>query len=906
MHTTNMASSKEDVKTDEIHSSDVSSSHFHTEEEEEDRSEEEDEDDEEDDYSSEYSMPSRASSVKDGMSGGFMSDDGRVPFVGIPMRPSDTQHRRHAPAQAFVMPSSVSTSALSFRVLVDVFEEKKDPHTLIVEIAPTDTILRLKEIIEEQEKIPVLRQRIIHAGEQLENSRHVTFDPNASAASVGDGYQIRPGDMCSLVVLPGSETQDAHLVKQRNETTCGPYGLMNSRSHSLTSIKRPSIHVRKKSTVKEILGGSLTPIWAVPRKQGRRLGELIEKPPKEYRKPGQSDSTFASKSESIMMRSSLLSGGLHPYIFDRQKKIPRVKKRLCLPKTALSGSARLSEELGLPQTDSEWRHALRNKFLSSYYALDLKDQEQVLRDLVLHATDMTEEFHPSESVGKGHDTQHDHNGGTDGANSMQNGDSEGGIMMMSGTRVSDDGLEKISLFRERRRPQTSSGRSLRTRPRSTIGATPSIEKSENITKAVSEALSSAMQDRTVNTRSRARAGSKVRMAERERLTNEIFRLRRISSERKEEIKILHDLNAKMRRETRAHLAAMKGQLKQTQHELRKRIEREMLGALLDPDEVRMMIDERTNFQEQIESLEAQLSTLRQLIAKKNTFKGGITNDNRGTGDIREDQNPSSDQENQAKSVAKVDVNMSTSIEGEIARHEEETKRTVSVKMPMSPEVSRQSGDRDCESDKEVDKGIEGNIVSEHGSKTDDADESKVSNDVFDQDKKEFADNENSTKEFDVTRSSSDRNNSHDNDKLADNKNKDDEEDDGYDTDAIATAITKLRTSVDKRLKAPLPMLSDALTKLDNVVLGSEDFHVWARCFTSDKPTVDEHTSRSVRHLLKAAVTLGKCHGLSSKSVRDQSTQKDNSIASSNCLQISLASSDLSLPLPPPHTHNIHT
>ena len=106
------------------------------------------------------------------------------------------------------------------------------------------------------------------------------------------------------------------------------------------------------------------------------------------------------------------------------------------------------------------------------------------------------------------------------------------------------------------------------------------------------------------------------MNERERLTNEIYRLRRLCAERKDKIKTLQESNSKMKRETRMHLSAMKVQLKQTQHELRKRIEREMNGALLDPAEVQLMMKERHDFQDQIEALEKQLATLQNMIIVK--------------------------------------------------------------------------------------------------------------------------------------------------------------------------------------------------------------------------------------------------------------------------------------------------
>ena len=95
---------------------------------------------------------------------------------------------------------------------------------------------------------------------------------------------------------------------------------------------------------------------------------------------------------------------------------------------------------------------------------------------------------------------------------------------------------------------------------------------------------------------------------------------------------------------------------------------------------------------------------------------------------------------------------------------------------------------------------------------------------------------------------------------------DEEDDEGYDTDAIATAITTLRTRVDKRMKASLPGLSDALVRIESVEVGGKDFSEWTRCFISDGSRADEHTRRSIRHLLKAAVTLGKCDKLSSKAV----------------------------------------
>ena len=312
-----------------------------------------------DDYSSEYSLPSHASD-KDGLSNGgagagarggaAAGEPGRDPFVGIPLRPSDTRHRRHMPSMApdhptMVIPSSASASALSFRVLVDVFEAEKDTRTLIVSVAPIDTIRHLKETIEAQDGIPVHLQRIVYAGEQLENGRHVTFDPNASAASVGDGYQIRPGDTCTLVVLPGSESSSPRmsasprlgsLQRRQGERMPGIISTPTRMSASTTTTatttfrrtkQKRSLHVRSKSTVNEILGGSLTPAWAIPRAGGNRFGGPVTKPPDNYRMPGCSDSTLVQSQKRRSCRVPWSAAGCTHTFSTGSGKFPGLRAR---------------------------------------------------------------------------------------------------------------------------------------------------------------------------------------------------------------------------------------------------------------------------------------------------------------------------------------------------------------------------------------------------------------------------------------------------------------------------------------------------------------------------------------------------------------------------------------------------
>ena len=109
-----------------------------------------------------------------------------------------------------VVQSEFDTKTLAFRVVVDIFEGSKEPRTCVVQIFATDTTVEdFKLSIQKSEGILIERQRLVFSGEQLENSRHMCFDPNVSAASVGDGYQIRPGDTCTLVVLTEAQVAAA-------------------------------------------------------------------------------------------------------------------------------------------------------------------------------------------------------------------------------------------------------------------------------------------------------------------------------------------------------------------------------------------------------------------------------------------------------------------------------------------------------------------------------------------------------------------------------------------------------------------------------------------------------------------------------------------------------------------------
>ena len=131
----------------------------------------------------------------------------RTPFVGI--EDDDTNLTNLTNPQTEDLNG---TKSLAFRVLVDIFEDDQAPRACVIQIFATDTVENFKYALEKASGIPMDRQRCVFSGQQLENSRHMCFDPNASASSVGDGYQIRPGDTCSLVVLTAKQAAAAAIA----------------------------------------------------------------------------------------------------------------------------------------------------------------------------------------------------------------------------------------------------------------------------------------------------------------------------------------------------------------------------------------------------------------------------------------------------------------------------------------------------------------------------------------------------------------------------------------------------------------------------------------------------------------------------------------------------------------------
>ena len=213
---------------------------------------------------------------------------------------------------------------LSFRVVVDIFEDGKAPRTCVVSTIATDTVETFKRAIQHSEHIPVANQRLIFSGQQLKNDRHLSFDPNASASSIGDGYKIKPGDTCTLVVLTAEQIlkPTTRSAKAYGHASSHPYlkttssNNKTSKSNRLLSTKKSigqtnrSLHVRSKPTVLEIRRGALTPGWAV-KKRARKPNDRFR--PTNYQ-------SFGQKSDESFMKSEMVNGGLHPYLFDRKKK----------------------------------------------------------------------------------------------------------------------------------------------------------------------------------------------------------------------------------------------------------------------------------------------------------------------------------------------------------------------------------------------------------------------------------------------------------------------------------------------------------------------------------------------------------------------------------------------------------
>ena len=100
---------------------------------------------------------------------------------------------------------------------------------------------------------------------------------------------------------------------------------------------------------------------------------------------------------------------------------------------------------------------------------------------------------------------------------------------------------------------------------------------------------------------------RLKMSERVALSDRINRLTRLSSAQKNELMNLKEKYQQLKESSRAHVAATKVQLKQTKLELRQHIQKEMEGALLNPEEARNMLEEREAFQTQIDSLENMVS-----------------------------------------------------------------------------------------------------------------------------------------------------------------------------------------------------------------------------------------------------------------------------------------------------------
>ncbi len=794
-----------------------------------------------------------------------------MPFTGVPIGdPGDP----------------LGASTLAFRIIVDIFEEGRDPRAAIVKIGPMDTVEQLKEKIQLSEHIPIDRQRIVHAGEQLDNRRHVTFDPNASASSVGDGYQIRPGDTCTLVVLPvSSSSRQAHPASSSSSSSSsskpgttatsaggmasggggGSSGGGSGGGASLRRRRRPrreGLRVRSRPTVTQILGGVLTPAWASTR--GKRPGLLsngpARKPSASFRPVGYHP--FGEKSDNSFMKSSMVNGGLHPYLFDRQRKIPRVYH--ARPRTAQT--VPLARALGLPENQVEWSAAVTHQFRAMFFQLNRREQAAVLRDLVVHG------------------------GGVVDTSEGSAGGQEHGVHSQSASTSSSLRSAGSGHSRARSagpgRPSSSQGGGRRHRG---IDSGASDECSED--RDTSGAESGPLVPGIVSgggAGTRYRSSQRLRMSERDALMKRMYRVERVSEERRQQLEQLRAAHATLKQNSRLHVAAVKVQLTQTQAELRERVNREMQGALLDPSEVREMMSERRLFQDQIATLEMQIKDIGARVHKRH----GPSSSSSGASSA-EDELKSRLEASEARcralearvashvvpdnaaaaSASQPSAVALGSIEGEIAhlQHQENEKKKKSAGPTASIHVDQK---RSQTPEKNAERPASGRVVTPPSlpatarshSDPHSASESGLTRSHSHPDLQLSTSNERlDANSIDGTRAGGSSDRSH-RSRDDDSARRSFDRESGYDTDEIASTITKLRSRVEKKISAVVPGLEDATEHLQRFDSRGEDFREWARCFDSDGSRAGEFAERTTRHLLKAVASLARCDGLSGKAV----------------------------------------
>jgi hypothetical protein len=655
------------------------------------------------------------------------------------------------------------STTLSFRIVVDIFEDDKEPRTCVISTCATDTVEKFKRAIKMSENIPVENQRLIFSGQQLKNDRHLSFDPNHSVSSIGDGYRMKPGDTCTLVVLTPAQVALLSSPKMKVSSTSKsttsiisqitnlsyhhqshPY-LRTSRNKvkpmkKAIARKNRSIHVRSKPTVAEIRRGGLTPEWARRRKLQKPSDQFL---PTNYH-------PFGEKSDESFMKSDMVNGGLHPYLFDRQKKIPALiqKKR---PNTAHAGS--LARQLGLPESDAEWDSALEMQFKKLFFQLSPNKRDRVLNDLILHSRDFSDQ--------------------------------------KLNTRTNE------------------------------FNATGSQKSQNNILSARRDMLGS---NNTNNGR--------IKMSERSALKQRIYQLQTLSKTLKENLSSLEIKYNKLKETSRAHITATKVNLRRTQIELRERITNEMTGALLTPEEAKNMLEERQHFQSQVHQLEQQLNELKLRVKGRNTsIANNILNSEKKINDsdsrksvINEKHNQSSG-EAQHLSRPRSHPDSST-LEMETKRAD--LSRLRSLQRPNShPELIGSSRGNLTNDDFKNDKSDDGSKASNSGGSTCNAEATprhSMSHRVGDSPR-------------------------------------------GSQSQNIEEQMILLRKSIRNRLDAVIPRVKEASSTFGNIDPYGDEFLVWAHSIASNGSRVEEQMSRKSRRLLKAAATLARCDGMSSRSAQ---------------------------------------
>ena len=771
-----------------------------------------------------------------------------TPFIGITDDNSVTDHLDRPELLHEV------GHTLSFRVVVDIFEDGKAPRTCVVSTIATDTVETFKRAIQHSEHIPVANQRLVFANQQLKNDRHLSFDPNASASSIGDGYKIKPGDTCTLVVLTAEQVlasssssssftpptklkPTTRSAKAYGHASSHPYlkttssnNNNTSNSNRLLSTKKligqtnRSLHVRSKPTVLEIRRGALTPGWAV-KKRARKPHDRFR--PTNYQ-------SFGQKSDESFMKSEMVNGGLHPYLFDRKKKIPTLIKQQQRPSTAHAGVS-LARQLGLPESDAQWDSALEMQFKTLFFQLSPRKREDVLNDLLLHARDFSEQqtIHTRQAFGTSSRTGTRRGGGT------------------TGPRV---------------RPSTSHPRLSSSSSSASSNQYMGHNRSNKLDRLVLESSSNNNNGHGSSSRqnNRSRRNGRLTMTERANLKHQIYQLQDLTKTQKESLAALGQKYTTLKETSRAHIAATQVNLKQTQQELRERITNEMTGALLTPEEAKNMLAERTCFQNQIDELEQQLNALRTRVKIREMSVSShgrdvsrtIPLDQKDNKNERTLDNDAGDNSGTELQTQKLDAAM-TDTDTVVASSTATTPR-VSVpsidepplERPRShPNSNRESEDVDlsrllqrANSHPELVSSSRGQAINDDRTNNNGSDGGNRSSGGSDGSGGSGGEHSGrSHRREDSPRESQPQN--------------------------IEEKMMSLRTSIRNRMNEAIPSIDQAALRFKKIDPYGEDFLNWAHSLASNGSRVEETMSRKSRRLLKAVTTLARCDGLSSRSAQ---------------------------------------